>query len=118
MKTLALLSLLCFGLMNVAQAQQESDIKVLTLAHDCAPASRVMSYLEEEYGEKPFALGRASVVLKSTSDPVTGILLMNVNPETLTFTINILFPEDKMVCMLTAGDNFRPAGKEADKLSL
>ena len=88
---------------------QESDIPILTLAHDCGPAERVLPFLKEQYGEEPFALGRAGVALAPGGEPIEGILLMNVNPTTLTYTINILFPEDKMVCMLVAGDKFRPA---------
>ena len=88
---------------------QESDIPILTLAHDCGPAGRVLPFLKEKYGEEPFALGRAGVALAPGGEPIEGILLMNVNPKTLTYTINILFPEDKMVCMLVAGDKFGPA---------
>jgi hypothetical protein len=95
-------------ILNSASAQ-ESDIPILTLAHDCGPAGRVLPFLKEQYGEEPFALGRAGVALAPGGEPIEGILLMNVNPKTLTYTINILFPEDKMVCMLVAGDKFRPA---------
>jgi len=87
---------------------QESDIQVLTLINDCAPAERVLPHLEKEFGERPFAFGRAGVKLPS-GDEVQGILLMNVNVDTRTYTINILFEEDDMVCMLTAGDKFQPA---------
>jgi len=90
---------------------QESDVQVLTLEHDCAPADRVLSYLEEEFGEQPFALGSAMVKLPR-GDEVEGILLMSVNPDTRTYTINILFDEDDMMCMLTSGDKFQPASQK------
>ena len=88
---------------------QESDIKTLTLVHDCGPAERVLPFLKEKYGEEPFAIGRATVSLAANGQEVEGILLMNVNPTTFTYTINILFQKDSMVCMLTSGDKFRPA---------
>lgn len=34
---------------------------------------------------------------------------MSVNPTTRTYTINIYFEEDDMVCMLAAGNKFEPA---------
>jgi hypothetical protein len=103
------LALIILSLLAVPVNAQESDVKILTLAHDCGPAGRVLPFLKEKYGEEPFALGRAGVALAPGGEPIQGILLMNVNPKTLTYTINILFPEDKMVCMLVAGDKFRPA---------
>ena len=92
-----------------AYAQESTDIKKLTLVHDCGPAERVLPFLREKYGEDPFAIGRASVSLAANGEEIEGILLMNVNPTTFTYTINILFQKDSMVCMLTSGDKFRPA---------
>lgn len=91
-----------------AIAQEDNTLKSLMLAHDCAPADRVLPHLQEEWGEDPFALGTAVVTLKN-GEPVDGLLLMNVNPSTRTYTINILFLEDGMVCMLTSGEDFQPA---------
>jgi len=105
------LAILALGLALVYTpvSAQESDIQILTLAHDCAPAERVLPYLREQFGEEPFALGKASVALAPDGQEAEGILIINVNPKTLTYTINILFLEEGMVCMLTAGDKFRPA---------
>lgn len=109
MKTLALLSILCFGLMtDIVQAQEPPIIRKLLLVHDCAHVSIVLPRLQEVYQEEPFAMGRAAVVLPQTNQIVDGILLMHVNRETFSYTISILF-EDDMLCMLTAGDEFRPA---------
>jgi|TARA_B110000503_G_scaffold92657_1_gene139692 hypothetical protein len=96
-------------------AQQTPDIKKLTLVHDCGPAGRVLPFLQEKYGEEPFAFGSAGVALAPGGEPIEGVLLMNVNPKTLTYTINILFPKDRMVCMLVAGDEFRPATGSKNK---
>jgi hypothetical protein len=90
---------------------EQSDIKILTLEHDCAPAARVLPYLEEEFGERPFAFGRAAVNLRG-GEEVQGVLLMNVNPSTRSYTINILFEDDDIVCMLTTGDKFQPASSK------
>ena len=98
-----------------AHAQQTPDIKKLTLVHDCGLAERVLPFLQKKYGEEPFAFGKAGVALAPGGEPIEGVLLMNVNPKTLTYTINILFPKDKMVCMLVAGNEFRPATNSKNK---
>ena len=85
---------------------QDNTNKKLLLVHDCAPAERVLPHLQEEWGENPFALGTAVVVLQDGS-PAQGVLMMNVNPKSLTYTINILFVEDKMICILTIVEDFQ-----------
>ena len=87
---------------------EQSDVQILTLEHDCAPAARVLPHLEEEFGERPFALGRAGVKLPEGKE-AEGLLVMSVNPGTRSYTINILFEDDDIICMLTAGDKFQPA---------
>jgi hypothetical protein len=109
MKTLALILFVIMGLTTSIHAQESNKTLVLTLAHDCAPANQVLPYLEEKFGEIAFAMGRAGVILANNGKEAEGILLMNVNPNTLTYTVNILFEEDQIVCMLTAGDKFQPA---------
>ena len=112
--------LLCVVLLTSlsASAQEQSDIKTLPLVHDCGPAERVLPFLREKYGEEPFAIGRATVSLAANGQEVEGILLMNVNPKSLTYTINILFPKDGIVCMLTSGDKFRPATDPKSRINL
>ena len=88
--------------------QEEYEITTLLLAHDCAPAERIIPLLREEWGELPFALGTAVVTLKDGQQAI-GVLMMNVNPSTLSYTINILFPDDDMMCMLVNGEDFQPA---------
>jgi hypothetical protein len=95
---------------------QESKPQVLTLEHDCAKVENVVPYLRDEYGENPFALGTAVVTLPGDKD-VNGVLLLTVNPKTKTYTINIVFEEDGMICMLTSGEDFQPADSRP-KISL
>jgi hypothetical protein len=90
-------------------AQTTNKVLSLNLAHDCAPSNQVLPFLEEKFGETAFAMGRASVIIANNGKEVQGLLLMNVNPKTLTYTINIFFEEEDIICMLTAGDRFQPA---------
>ena len=91
-----------------AQQEEDNGLRSLLLAHDCAPAERIIPLLREEWGELPFALGTAVVTLKDGRQ-AEGILMMNVNPSTLSYTINILFIDDDMMCMLVNGEDFQPA---------
>ena len=40
---------------------------------------------------------------------IEGVLILTVNPKTRTYTVNIVFEKDDMVCMVLSGDNFKPA---------
>lgn len=114
---LALILSLLLGLTTQVYSQQQDNTdKTLLLIHDCAPAERVLPLLREEWGELPFALGTAIVTLKDGRE-ADGVLLMNVNPSTLSYTINILFVDDGMMCMLVNGDDFQPA-QNKPKLNL
>ena len=95
---------------------QESKPQVLALAHECASIDKVLPFLQEEYGERPFALGSAFVSLVDGRE-AEGVLLLTVNPETKTYTVNVVFEEDGMMCLLTTGDEFQPADLKP-KLSL
>ena len=92
-----------------AFAQEQDNVsQSLLLVHDCGPAERVLPHLKEKWGELPFALGTAVVVLQDGS-PAEGVLMMNVNPKTLSYTVNIMFVNLGIVCMLTSGKDFQPA---------
>ena len=104
------LAILALGLAlayTPVQAQQ-SEPQVLTLEHACGPVDRVLPYLRDKYGEQPFALGSAMVELPGDG-LAEGVLLITVNPETKSYTINVVFEEDNIVCMLTSGQDFSPA---------
>ena len=105
------LAILALGLAlayTPVQAQQDSKPKVLALTADCGPIDKVLPFLTEEYGERPFALGSAIITL-GDENQANGVLLITVNPKELTYTVNIVFEEDEMMCLLTTGDNFKPA---------
>jgi len=101
------LAILILGL-ALAYTPVNAEPQVLTLVHDCAKVENVVPYLRDEYGENPFALGTAVVTLPGDKD-ANGVLLLTVNPKTKTYTINIVFEEDGMICMLTSGEDFQPA---------
>ena len=92
----------------IAQQEEDNGLRSLLLAHDCAPAERIINLLREDWGELPFALGTAIVTLEN-GQQAQGVLMMNVNPSTLSYTINILFLDDGMMCMLVNGEDFQPA---------
>ena len=105
------LASLLLGLTLVASqafAQEDIEVKKLLLAHDCAPIEQIVPRLRDLYGERPFALGVAVVTL-SDGRPLEGVLMLTVNAETRTYTVNIIFEEDEMLCMLTSGEDFQPA---------
>ena len=95
---------------------QESKPQVLTLEHDCAKVENAVPFLRDEYGEHPFALGTAVVTLPGDKTAI-GVLLLTVNPKTKTYTMNIVFEEDGIMCMLTSGEEFQPADTKP-KISL
>lgn len=112
------LASLLLGLTLVASqvfAQEDSEVKKLLLAHDCAPIERISPLLREQFGERPFALGIAVVTLPD-GRPLEGVLMLTVNAETRTYTVNIMFVEDEMMCMLTSGEDFQPADMPGLKL--
>ena len=104
------LAILALGLAlayTPVQAQQDAPL-VLTLAHDCAPVDKVLPFLSKEYGEEPFALGTAYANLTDGRE-VQGVLMLTVNPKTKTYTVNMFFEKDDIMCLLTTGTDFQPA---------
>jgi hypothetical protein len=102
------LAILILGLTLAFAPARASEIKTLALAHDCGPISVVMPVLRDKYGEQPFALGTAYVTLPDDRT-LEGVLLLSVNPQSRSYTVNIVFEEDEMMCMLTSGEEFSPA---------
>ena len=90
-------------------AQGTNQVFNLNLAHNCASAKQMLPFLKEQYGETPFAIGKTSVTVAKENREVQGTLLMSVNPKTRTYTVNIFFEEDGIVCILASGDGFQPA---------
>ena len=86
----------------------ENERKALYLAHDCGPVDKILPFLAEEFGERPFALGTAFVTLTDGRE-AEGVLMLTVNPKEKTYTVNIIFEDDGVMCLLTSGEEFQPA---------
>ena len=107
--TRVLASLLLGLTLIVAPAfAQESEPKNLLTVSACATIETASNSLKEAYGEQPFALGTAYAEVPEFGT-VEGVLILTVNPKTRTYTVNIVFEKDNMVCMVLSGDNFKPA---------
>jgi hypothetical protein len=87
---------------------QESESKNLLTISACATIETASNSLKEAYGEQPFALGTAYAEVPEYGT-IEGVLILTVNPKTRTYTVNIVFEQDNMVCMILSGDNFSPA---------
>ena len=87
---------------------QESEPKNLLTVSACATIETASNSLKEAYGEQPFALGTAYAEVPEFGT-IEGVLILTVNPKTRTYTVNIVFEQDNMVCMVLSGDNFKPA---------
>lgn len=93
-----------------ASIAQGTEPKNLYTVSECVNIDIASELLEKEYGEKPFALGTAFVEIPEYGE-AEGVLVITVNPKTRTYTINIIFEEDNMVCIILSGDGFEPAGR-------
>ena len=89
------------------QAQELESKNLLTISA-CATIDTASKSLKEAYGEQPFALGTAYAEVPEFGT-IEGVLILTVNPKTRTYTVNIVFEKDNMVCMVLSGDNFKPA---------
>ena len=87
---------------------QELESKNLLTISACATIDTASKSLKEAYGEQPFALGTAYAEVPEFGT-IEGVLILTVNPKTRTYTVNIVFEKDNMVCMVLSGDNFKPA---------
>jgi hypothetical protein len=87
---------------------QELESKNLLTISACATIDTASKSLKEAYGEQPFALGTAYAKVPEYGT-IEGVLILTVNPKTRTYTVNIVFEKDNMVCMILSGDNFKPA---------
>ena len=96
-------------MMATASTAQESEPKNLYTVSACATIDTASDSLEKKYGEQPFALGKAYAEVPEYGT-IEGVLIITVNPKTRTYTINMVFEEDDMVCMILSGSNFKPAG--------
>ena len=119
MRILAILVLSLLLLSPVAIAEEqpkkegiptpENQLIILYTANQCGPVKDISQMLKNKYGEVPLAIGNGLVTIAQTGAIVPATLVITVNAETHTFTINSLMP-DGNTCLLMSGNNFAPAG--------
>lgn len=101
------------GLISTMAQAQESSIFEAPIQIPCDIKSKMVSVMEDEYGERRMALGQGSIHLLPNNTPIVGTLTIWVNPQTYSYSITIESPtgdNDSMMCMIMSGDEFRPAG--------
>ena len=105
------------AMMASASPAQELEFKNLHTVSACASIDKASSSLDRVYGEQPFALGTAYAEVPEYGT-IEGVMMLTVNPDTRTYTVNMVFEQDNMVCMILSGDNFKPAEPYKPKINL
>jgi len=88
------------------QAQQSPNLENLAIGVQCR-ADNPTNFLENTYGEIPMLQGRATV-FGANKQQIDGDLLMFVNPETRSYTIQFSV-EGQLFCMVVSGDELEAA---------
>ena len=88
---------------------------VLFLAAQCGPVEIVCNKLKDKHGEVPFAVGNGMVILAQNGEPIPAQLVLTVNPDTMTFTVNAVLP-DMNTCLVISGNSFAPAMLKKKKI--
>ena len=86
----------------------EDQIIILYTANQCGPVKNISKMLSEKHGEVPFAIGNGLITLAQTGAIIKSTLVLTVNAETKTFTVNSVMP-DGNTCLLMSGNSFAPA---------
>ena len=119
------LSLLLLSPIAIAEEQPkkegiptpENQLIILYTANQCGPVKDISHMLKDKYGEVPLAIGNGLITLAQTGAIVPATLVITVNSETKTFTINSLMP-DGNTCLLMSGNNFAPAASATSKIKV
>ena len=93
---------------SVAQAQNKDDTLVFSSTSECKPTGVIEKYVGKEHGEQPFSKSKIILQSSKTARLFEGNLVIYVNPRSKTYTLVVQF-DDKMSCVLGAGENFVPA---------
>jgi len=93
---------------EVVPGPKAKKVVVLYVAAQCGPVNQIANMLTQKYGEVPFAVGQGLVTLAQSGQITPTSLVLTVNPETKTFTVNALMP-DLTTCLLMNGQGFAPA---------
>ena len=99
---------------EVVPEPKAKKVLVLYTASQCGPVNEIANMLTQKYGEIPFAVGQGLVTLAQNGQITPTSLVLTVNPETKTFTVNALMP-DMTTCLLMSGKGFSPAKTTAIK---
>jgi len=92
-------------LLNSSVTAEDIPVPKVTeqvLKHMCGPAPVITNMLVQRYGEIPMFLGQSGVVIDPDENEIQGPIVIHVNPNTGSYTINILI--DDVLCMLGSGE--------------
>ena len=132
MRLIAMLVIICSLFVPTAFAEQskpknqDNDTKkteewqpsmALHLLVRCDTMDNVSKALSETWGETPFAIGNGMVVLSVNGQPVPATLVLTVNAETATYTVNAVLP-NRNACLLLSGNGFAPAPGQSKKINI
>jgi hypothetical protein len=109
--------LVLFPTLVLSQEKEKLEYvpKVLFLAAQCGPVEIVSNKLKDKHGEVPFAVGNGMVILAQNGEPIAAQLVLTVNPDTMTFTVNAVLP-DMNTCLVISGNSFAPAMLKKKKI--
>lgn len=70
-----------------------------------------MTAVIKKYGELPFIEARGQMILAPQGVMLPGTVKLWANPDTWSYSITIedIKPQNNVMCMLTSGDNLKPA---------
>lgn len=91
-------------LLNSSVTAEDIPVPKVTeqvLKHMCGPAPAITNMLAQRYGEVPMFLGQSGVVIDPDENEIQGPIVIHVNPNTGSYTINILIND--ALCMLGSG---------------
>lgn len=102
-----------------APKQEYEPNKILHLMVKCGTMQEVSTTLKQKWGETPMVIGDGVLVFSANNMPVPAKLVLTVNPQTNTFTVNAVLP-NMDACILISGGNFTPvkASKNKQKIKL
>lgn len=112
MKKLALSIIVFLGLTSLVRAQQDQDtVLTMPLSAPCYSMTEAKEILSKDHGEIPFAIGESIVWNSKIKEYIAVTTIVYANPKTLSFTIAYDVIEDGVTCMITTGEDLRPASR-------
>ena len=99
------------------QTEEWQPTMALHMLVRCDTMDNVSKALANEWGEQPFATGNGMIVLSANGMAVPTTLVLTLNVEKGTYTINAVLP-NKNACMLMSGNNFALASRPSKKIKI